>query len=357
MFVTRMDPADRSMRERPRFAHVVWAFTAVIILLLTAAPFHFDTSRNSVLAHLSRVRLNPLISPDTGRRISIPDFVQNLLLFVPFGAAAVWALDGHRPVRHVVSVELLASALSVGAESIQLLTTDRISSLADVVANTEGALTGALMAMLLRQRQSAELIELAKTSFVAVPTYYPTLASGLLVCVASWKPFDFTLDVGVVTGHLKAARAALWQLSFSIEQIVAFVPFLLFGFMLTQWLRELRVRFPVVVGIVAVITAGIGLEASQIFIESRLPSTAGALANAAGGVAGAFVSALDVDVRVKLRVVTALCLGAAAIVTVQWIDGHEIGFSALGDIGVCLAAAYIGVWSAARTLSIRRTDH
>ena len=92
MFVTRMAPADSSMAERPGFAHVVWALTAVIILLLTAAPFHFDTSRTSVLAHLSRVRLHPLISPDTGRRISIPDFVQNLLLFVPFGAAAVWAL-------------------------------------------------------------------------------------------------------------------------------------------------------------------------------------------------------------------------------------------------------------------------
>jgi VanZ family protein len=352
-----MNPADRSMREWPRVAPLVWALTAVIILLLTAAPFHFDTSRTSVLAHLSRVRLHPLISPDTGRRISIPDFVQNLLLFVPFGAAAVWAFGGHSPTRHIVSVLLLAGALSVAAESIQLLTTDRISSLADVVANTGGALTGALTAMLLRKRQSAEFIELAKTSFVAAPTYYPTLASGLLVCLASWEPFDFTLDVGVVTGHLKAARAALWPPSFSFEQIVAFVPFLLFGFMLTQWLRELRVRFPVAVGVGAVITAGIALEASQIFIASRLPSTAGALANAAGGVAGVFVNALDADVRATLRVVTALCLGAAAIATVQWIDGHEVGFSALGDIGVCLAGAYIGVWSAARTLPIRRTDH
>jgi len=352
-----MDPADRSTCERPGIAHIVWAFTAVFILLLTAASFHFDTNRASVLAHLSRVRLHPLISPDTGRRISIPDFVQNLLLFVPFGAAAVWALGGHRPTRHIVSVVLLACALSIGAESIQLLTTDRISSLADVVANTGGALTGALTAMLVRKRQSAEFIELAKTRLAAAPTYYPTLASGLLVCVAAWEPFDFTLDVGVVTRHLKTARAVLWPPSFSIEQIVAFVPFLLFGFMLTQWLRELRVRFPVVVGVGVVITAGIALEASQVFIESRLPSTAGALANAAGGIAGAFVSALDADLRAKLRVVTALCLGAAAIATVQWVDGHKVGFSALGDIGVCLAGAYIGLWSAARTLPIRTTDH
>ena len=345
------------MCERFRLAHVVWALTAVFILLLTAAPFHFDTSRNSILAHLSHVRLDPLISPDTGRRISIPDFVQNLLLFVPFGTAVVWALGGDRPTRHIVSVVLLACALSVVAEAIQLLTTDRISSLADVLANTGGALTGALTAMLLRKWQSTEFIDLTKTSFVTAPTYYPTLASGLLVCVASWAPFDFTLDVGIVTGHLKTLRAALWQSSFSIEQIVAFVAFMVFSFLLTQWLRELRVRFPVAVGIGAVITAGIGLEASQVFIESRLPSVAGALASAAGGVAGALVSALDADVRAKLRVLTAVCLCAAGIATVQWIGGHEAGFSALNEIGVCLGGAYIGVWSAARTLTIRRTDH
>ena len=357
MFVRKMDLADRSMFERFRLAHVVWALTAVFILLLTAAPFHFDTSRNSILAHLARVRLDPLISPDTDRRISLPDVVQNLLLFVPFGAAAVWALGGDRPTRHIVSVVLLACALSVVAETIQLLTTDRISSLSDVLANTTGAVTGALTAILLRKRRPAEFIDLAKTSFVTAPTYYPTLASGLLVCVAAWEPFDFTLDVGVVTGHLKALRAVLWQPSFPIEQIVGFVPFLLFGFMLTQWLRELRVPFPVVVGIGAVITGGISLEVSQIFIESRLPSVAGALANAAGGVAGALVSTLNADVRAKLRALTAMCLCAAGITTVQWIDAHEVGLLALGEIGVCLGGAYIGVWSAARTPTIRRTDH
>ena len=79
------------MRERFHLAHAVWAVTTLFILVSTTAPFHFDTSVESVSAHLSRIRLNPLISPDTGRRISIPDFVQNLLLFVPFGAAAVLA--------------------------------------------------------------------------------------------------------------------------------------------------------------------------------------------------------------------------------------------------------------------------
>jgi len=344
------------MRERLRLAHAVWAITTLFVVVSTTAPFHFDTSLQSVSAHFLRIRLNPFIAPDTGRRVSIPDFVQNVLLFVPFGAAAVLALVGST-WRSVASAVFLGCALSVGVESIQLLTTHRISSSADVLANTIGTVMGATTAAMWRRTQYADYIRVARSRLVAAPTYYPTVATALLVCIASWEPFDVTLDVGVVAGHLKTFRASLWQISFSGDQIILFVLFLLFGFMLAQWFRELHVRFPVTVGIAATITAGIALEASQIFIESRLPSTAGALANAAGGIAGAFVSALDADLRAKLRVVTALCLGAAAIATVQWIDGHKVGFSALGDIGVCLAGAYIGVWSAARTLPIRTTDH
>jgi glycopeptide antibiotics resistance protein len=345
------------MRERFRVAHTVWAFTTLFILVSTAAPFHFDTSFQSVSAHLSRIRLNPLISPDTGRRISIPDFVQNLLLFLPFGAAAVSAFGGVRPLRPILSAGLLGCALSIGAESIQLLTTDRISSFADIVANTAGALAGAMIAAIALRRQWAGFISLPKVGAVASPTSRAVLATAVLVCIASWEPFDVTLDVGVLVGHLKALRAGLWQPSFSTEHVVMYVQFLLFGFMLTQWLGELHVRFPVVAGIGAVITAGIALEASQVFIESRLPTVAGTVANAGGGVAGALVSALDANVRSKLRVLTAVCVFAAGIATVQWIDGRETSFSAIRDIGLCVAGAYVGVWSAARTPMIRRTDH
>jgi glycopeptide antibiotics resistance protein len=342
------------MRERLRLAHAVWAVTTLFILVSTAAPFHFDTSLQSVSAHLSRIRLNPLISPDTGRRISIPDFIQNLLLFVPFGAAAVAAFGGDRPLRHIFSAVLLGCALSMSAESVQLLTADRISSFADVLANTAGALTGAMIATLSRRGQWARLVGLAKGAATA-PTYRAMLATALLVGIASWEPFDVTLDVGVVAGHLKVLRAGIWHASFSADHIVAFALFLLFGFMLTQWLRELGVRFPVTVGIAAAMTAGIVLEVSQIFIESRLPSVADALANAAGAVAGGLVSALDADVRAKLRVLTFVCLVAAGVVTVQWISGREAGFPALRDIGLCVVGAYVGVWSAARTF-VQRAD-
>jgi glycopeptide antibiotics resistance protein len=338
------------MRAQLSLAHVVLAVTTLFIILSTAAPFHFDTSLHSAMAHLSRVRLNPLIAPDTGRRISIPDFVQNLFLFVPFGAAAVLAVGGSRR-RSIASAVCLGCALSVSVESIQLLTTDRISSFADILANAIGTFTGAITAAVSRQPQWVDYIRLARPRLVAAPTYYPTVATALLVGIASWEPFDVTLDVGVVAGHLKALRAGLWQASFSADHIIVFVLFLLFGFMLTQWFRELHVRFPVTIGIAAAMTAGIALEGSQIFIESRLPTVAGALANAAGAVAGVLVSALDADVRSKLRVLTLVCLLAAGVATAQWISGREAAFPALRNIGLCLVGAYVGVWSAARTFA------
>jgi glycopeptide antibiotics resistance protein len=345
------------MRERLRLAHVLWALTGLSILLLTAAPFHFDTSLHSGQAHWSRIRINPLISPDTGRRISIPDFVQNLLLFIPFGAATVWAFGSHRVVRPVISAVLLGCALSVSAESIQLLTTDRISSFGDVLANTMGAFTGAMTVIILRGRQWADHIRLAKSGVAAPRTYDPMLATALLVCIASWAPFDVTLDVGVVAGHVRALQASFWQPSFSVDHIIVFVQFVLFGFMLTQWLRELHVRSPVMVGIATALSAGILLEASQIFIESRLPTVAAALVNATGGVAGAVTSAAGADVRSKLRALTLVCLFGAGVAAVQWIYSRDARFSAVRDIGLCVLGAYVCIWSGTRILATRRTDH
>jgi len=344
------------MREPLRVARILWAVTTLFIIVATAAPFHFDLSVDSVSAHLSRIRFNPLISPDTGRRLSIPDFVQNLLLFVPFGAAAASAFRSDKGVRRIISAALLGCALSVGAESIQLLTTTRISSFADVVANTIGTLTGAMAATMLRGWQWTDDARLAKSRIVAAPTYSPMLATALLVCLASWEPFDVTLDVSVVAGHVHTLRASLWQASFSAEDIIVFVLFLLFGFMLSQWLRELDLRFAVIVGLAAALIVGIALETSQIFISSRLPTLADALTNAAGGVAGALLSAVGGDVRFKLHTLTIVCVCAAGIATFQWIYGRETGIEATRDIALCMVGAYVAVWSAARTLATQRTE-
>ena len=79
-----MQTADGS---RPlRSVLVLWLLSSAFILYGGTIPFHVDLNRTAIRERLHRVPLNPLVSPVTGHRPSIPDVVQNVLLFLPFGA-------------------------------------------------------------------------------------------------------------------------------------------------------------------------------------------------------------------------------------------------------------------------------
>ena len=77
---------------RSRLPLVLWALSAAFIVYGTTIPFRFGADRQMVFAHLARVTPNPLVSPDTGGRLSIPDVVGNVMLFLPFGCFGV-----HKP--------------------------------------------------------------------------------------------------------------------------------------------------------------------------------------------------------------------------------------------------------------------
>src|SRR5260221_8785068 len=114
--------------RRSRLPFVLFVASAVFILYGTTIPFNFMLDRQQVLAHLSRITLNPLISPDSGSRVSIPDFVGNILLFVPLGFFGIWSLAGRRSsVSRFVGLTLVGCALSVAVETLQLFTYDRTS--------------------------------------------------------------------------------------------------------------------------------------------------------------------------------------------------------------------------------------
>lgn len=104
-----------------------------------------------ILRHEYRLKLLPLAVAAIVVSTSIPielrgavgwdggfdyqDFVENMLLFVPLGAA-LWR-------RHTTAVLIYATLLSVGAETIQLWSFERYSSPYDVISNVLGALAGA----------------------------------------------------------------------------------------------------------------------------------------------------------------------------------------------------------------------
>src|SRR5262245_31644808 len=95
--------------RRTKLPLVLWIGSAIFIVDGTTIPFNFVSSKADAFAHWARVVWNPLISPDTRHRVSIPDFVGNVLLFTPFGCFGVWAL---RRLRSGVAKIVLLVALS-----------------------------------------------------------------------------------------------------------------------------------------------------------------------------------------------------------------------------------------------------
>jgi hypothetical protein len=85
------------------------------------------------------------------------EFVANLALFVPFGALlAITA-----PRLAVWAVAATGFGSSVLIEVVQLVVPDRYSTLSDVIANTLGALAGALIVAAVRRRREPSRIRRA----------------------------------------------------------------------------------------------------------------------------------------------------------------------------------------------------
>jgi VanZ family protein len=275
-------PAGRS-----KLPTVLWVASAVFIVYGTTIPFHFVSEWRVALEHLARVRLNPLITPETGGPVSISDFVSNILLFVPFGCFGVWSLRRPRAiVPRVAVIVMLSVVLSTTVETLQLFTIDRISSVADVFANGLGGLTGAVGAVFVQTSGEALLGMVTETGVTEVAAFYPFLVATLVVCVGTWEPFDVTLDVGSVFSKIHTFLRDPWQAGPPSDEVVSFLQHLLFTSLLVVWLQEVRVRSAAAIAAVVGTVVGLGAEASQLFIAGRMPGLSDAVVAVAGALTG-----------------------------------------------------------------------
>ncbi len=307
--------------RRSRLPAFLWLFTALFIVYGTTIPFHFVSDRSTVETNASRIVLNPLISPDTGRRVSISDVVQNILLFCPFGFFGVMALGRPRArLWRSLLVIALAALLSAVVETLQLLTIDRITSTADVTANTLGALVGVSAAIGGARFFDTSLTRLRASGVTGVPAFYPVMIGLIVVCVAAWEPFDVTLELGSVWSKLKALRVDPWQAGIPTDEGVAFLRYAMFSLAVSLYLRQLGVRSPGAAGMIPSACLGVALEGSQLFIAARMPGLEDALVNVAGAMGGAVVYARLPRVRSHALLCAALAGATAAAVAVQQLS-------------------------------------
>lgn len=136
-------------RRAFRLGAWLWIGYSAFVVWATTMPFRFTTDEQIVLMKIAHVSPNPLTDPWRGGWVSLAGFVLNIAFFVPFGVLGVVAAGTPEPAalaRQVVLVGLLGLLLSLGVETLQVFTRNRIPSSADVLANAIGAIAGAALA-------------------------------------------------------------------------------------------------------------------------------------------------------------------------------------------------------------------
>ncbi len=249
----------------------LWLLSAVFVVYGTTIPFHFVSGREHALANLSRAIAHPLTVPATGRRLSMPDVAQNVLLFVPFGLFGVAVLR-HLTRRPATAVCAMALALSAGGEAAQLFTPDRTSSLSDLAANTLGAFAGGVLSGPCLSLFRRSVADLKRRRVLDGAWTYAALVATLLVLVAGSQPFDVTLDVSTIWSKVKLLRDHPWGMAAPGAAVLDLTRFAIWTTCLSIWLTELGVRRGILLAAAVAAATAVGLEAGQIFIESRTPA-------------------------------------------------------------------------------------
>jgi glycopeptide antibiotics resistance protein len=250
---------------------VLWLLFTLFIFYGALIPFDFVIDNNLIADKVRNFNWVPFVRAD-GSRHSIPDIVQNVLFFIPFGFLGVLSFSKNK-LFAVFLVTFFGFVISLNIEILQLLTRNRNTSVTDLVCNTIGGAIGAVTAIILF---GIFCLLMKSSSFQRTfnNKFYFLFVFGFLVIAASTlQPFDFTLDVGAVWSNVKAVMENPGQLtiSFTDEFVVGF-RFFLFAVITSLWLRSVNNVLWPIAGILLSASIGVFFELSQFIVSSRSPS-------------------------------------------------------------------------------------
>jgi glycopeptide antibiotics resistance protein len=308
---------------------ILWALSVIFIVYGTTIPFRFDQTPSTVADRLSRIRLNAFEDAD-GSRPSIPDMTQNVLLFVPFGVLGMLTLAPHatrvsrrgRALSHtrdigatliaLTLVTVLGSMLSAGVEVLQLFTADRVSSLNDLLTNTVGtAVGGVAIVALAAVATHAMTVLLGSVAGTDTAAFRIVLVAATVLAVATWHPFDASLDLGGLASKVRTFVTNPWQATAISDEGVDGLRYAFLAGALAVWLSNIGARYPRVMAALAGAAAAIVLELSQLIIGARMPGVKDMLVGIAGAGTGAL---LGLSIRASSPIV-----GSIAVTAVAWL--------------------------------------
>jgi len=260
-------------KKRMGLPLIFWILSVLFIVYGTLIPFNFNLSVASLLKNIHGISLTPFVDPD-GSRASIPDIVQNILLFIPFGIFGFLTLHRRRSNAAVgMCVIILGSFLSLTVEAFQLATSDRTTSITDLITNTTGSAVGIIATWvflgLLARVADLNAIKVyfnSKFSFAFV-------IAAVIVIAGTFQPFDFSLDVGQTGSKVRTLLNHPFEVSFMLkDEGTAFIRQFLFILAGVLWLKRIgRKNFhPLLITICTLFACF--LELAQLIVSSRMPS-------------------------------------------------------------------------------------
>lgn len=250
---------------------VLWLLFTLFIFYGALIPFEFVFDNDLIARKIRNFNWVPFVDPD-GSRHSIPDIVQNVLFFIPFGFLGVLSFSRNKFFA-IFLVSFFGFVISLNIEILQLLTRNRMTSVTDLVCNTAGGAIGAVAAFIVfgifcLLMKSESFRRTFNNKF-----YYLFVFSFLVIAASTLQPFDFTLDVGAVWDNVKGVMEDPGRLTtnFTDEFVVGF-RFFLFAVITALWLRSVNNVLWPIAGILLSASIGVFFELAQFIVSSRSPS-------------------------------------------------------------------------------------
>jgi VanZ family protein len=297
----------------------LWLGFSAFIAYGATVPFRWVPDAGHAFETLKHLPLSPFVSPETGGGPSASDVIQNILLFLPFGALGLLAGDAARPIlRSLTRVTAAGIALSVGVETVQLFTIDRVPATSDVLTDAVGCVLGASLAARFRHDVERAVGRLRAAALADAPEFRTLAIAATVLVVAWWQPFDLTLDVGSLSGKAHRLRADVWQFWGWHRQGTAIMLSAFLAMAMASYLSVLGARHPGLTAAVTTTTVLFALEAGQMCVASRMPGLADQLVAAAGAGLGSAVWTLSTRIAwpgLWLGVLALMTLGAAVLQT------------------------------------------
>lgn len=273
------------MRPPPKStSRLLWALFSLFVVYGTTFPFSFHLEWGYWRWALGRI--NWLVLGGAPGNPNISDIVQNILLFIPFGFLGYFSLVFKSSLLKRLGVVAAGAALSVSVEFLQMFSGTRYPAVSDVVFNTVGSAVGLALALLLKKSVVGFKSHPGARRFLDSESSFPAFIFLTLTIMGCWLPFDFTLDVGTVWSHLKPLLDDPIRLSNPDDDPMNFIRFLLTTLFLCRMAQEGGLRRPALWGTMFMAIAAVGLEGSQVFVQSRGPETQDAVVAVLGALAG-----------------------------------------------------------------------